>query len=157
MSIRSALGRRACADCPSRHSPYAHAIHARMSPRGGPRPWRSPRTRADWLLLIASLQLGLLAAAAVQVALFTLLVLPGADAVSCFDGTGPTCGPPEPSAVSYLAIGATATGVLVAAALSVIVTRRHRRGAASRLTAVAVLALPAAALAAGTSLLALAA
>jgi hypothetical protein len=47
--------------------------------------------------------------------------------------------------------------VFVAAALSVIVTRRHRRGAASRLTAVAELTLSAATLAAGMSLLALAA
>jgi hypothetical protein len=123
-------------------------MHARVSPRGGPRPWRTPRTGPERLLLAAWLQLGLLVACATQLVLFAWLVLPGADAVACFDGTEAACGTPDPSVWSYALPGTACAFVLVVAALAVAIARRHRRGAASRLAAIAAVALPAAVLAA---------
>jgi hypothetical protein len=108
----------------------------------GPRPWREPRSRDQWLATIAWLELSALVAWAALLA-YLNWTFADLDSIACFDGSEPACTTPETGFWFGQTEAAASALVLVAGVVAAVVTRRHLRGDGSRLTALTALAAPA--------------
>ena len=90
----------------------------------GPRPWRDPRSRDDWIALLAWAQLGAVLAFAALVGLLAW-TFADFDSIACFDADDPGCPRAVDQASWFGAPEAIASVVVVAAAvLAVLVAWR---------------------------------